>query len=316
MTLAVGDKGYDSSGTILSVADLLARAAKFDGRYFDDSPGDWKSWTAGELAGYEGAGILPFAYWETGATRMLAGVAAGVADAQTALADAHGVAFPSTSPIVFADDENDDSTNATKVGYADGLASVLDGVWPWGVYGSGGLIEAVAAKHPATKNVHVSSWGATSHAGVRQEANFHTLPGSDDLTLLDPGFFGAVAPPASARPPDEEGLMISTYEFGDNVRTVMVDKAGNVAHRWYAGVDEPGADGNGWVLELVLGPNSESPVKSPAVPGSAKAVAGGFGGGGVEGTGRVDIFAQAADSGGQLHAYWTAGSGWTADAEA
>lgn len=312
MTLTVGDKGYDSSGTILSVADLLARGAKFDARYFDDSSGDWKSWSAGEIDEYEAAGLLVFAYWETGATRMLGGYAAGVADAQQALADAHGLPFPATAPIVFADDENNDGANATKVAYSDGLASVLDGVWPWGVYGSGGLIEAVAAKHPNTKNVHVSSWGETSHAGVRQEANFHTLPGSDDLTLLDPNFFGAVAPPAPAhRPPDEEGLMVSTYEFTEggvmNVRSVMVDKAGNVVHRWWTGT--------AWDKEFLLGPNSPGPVKSPAVAGSAKAVAGGFGGGGLEGTGRVDIFAQAADSGGQLHAYWTAGTGWLADAQ-
>lgn len=181
MTLNVGDHGYDSSGTILSPAEILDAGGKFVFRYLSGSPGGWKDWSAPEIAAYEAAGLIVGAYWETGATRTLDGFQAGVDDANAAVAEegrlGHVFDF-----IAFADDENNDGSDGAKMAYYDGVASVLP--LRFEVYGSGGLIDAVAGRHGRTHGGHVSSWGSTGNAGFRQEANYHTLPGTDDLTLL------------------------------------------------------------------------------------------------------------------------------------
>lgn len=136
--------------------------------------------------------------------------------------------------------------------------------------------------------------GSVAH----QDASFPTY---DHSTIADhwPGIDMPAPPPAPVQP-DEEGLMVSTYVLDGTVRTVMVDKSGNVVHRWW--------NGSAWVREVLLGPASKTAVLSPAVAGSAKAVVGGFGN-----PSRVDVFAEAADSGAQLHAYWV-GNAWSVDA--
>lgn len=226
MTLTVGDRGYDSSGTILSVADLLARGAKFDFRYLSGSPGGWKDWSPGEIMAYSLAGLEVGAYWESGATRMLEGFGAGVADAQTAVAE-EGNLGHTFARIVFADDENSDGANGQKMLYVDGLASVIPNRFE--VYGSGGLLVAVAQRHGRTHGTHVSSWGNDGgNAGIRQEANFHSLPGSDDLTLLKTDTFGSVPVPV----PEEEMKSQLVRATDDPTGAVFVFASGLFVMTW------------------------------------------------------------------------------------
>jgi len=206
-----GDKGLDWSFSRPGGAAVAGAGYKFAFCYV--SPGaNKKNIDAGELADLHAHGLEVGLYFESSATRMLAGQAAGAQDAATAFAarDALGL----TCPIWFADDENNPAQDSAKMPYCAGVASHGQ---PWEVYGSGHLIDLVASTFGRTHGGHVSSWGKTSNAGFQQEANYHgPIPGTDDLTLIKADTLGA----GDDMTPEESKNLAFTLSIVDSIVNV------------------------------------------------------------------------------------------------
>lgn len=129
--------GLDYAGGRPGGAAIMANGYQFVVRYLSDGglslPG--KLLTAAEYADLQRAGVAVCCNWESTATRMLDGFAAGVSDAQKASAVCMSLGHPPTRPIYFSADF--DATPAQQVNidaYLDGAASVVS-LARTGVYG-------------------------------------------------------------------------------------------------------------------------------------------------------------------------------------
>lgn len=129
--------GLDYAGGRPGGAAISAHGYQFVVRYLSDGgPGlPGKLLTAAEYVDLQHAGVAVCCNWETTATRMLGGNAAGVSDAQKASAVCLGLGHPPDRPIYFsADFDAAPGQQGTLDDYLRGVASVI-GLARVGVYG-------------------------------------------------------------------------------------------------------------------------------------------------------------------------------------
>jgi hypothetical protein len=129
--------GLDYAGGIPGGAAIMASGYQFVVRYLSSGgaglPG--KLLTAAEYSDLQRAGVAVVCNWETTATRMLGGRAAGVADAQSAAGVCQSLGHPTDRPIYFsADFDATPGQQALIDEYLRGAAEVI-GLARVGVYG-------------------------------------------------------------------------------------------------------------------------------------------------------------------------------------
>ncbi len=124
------DYAQPTDPTSIQPAIINAQPMAFVCRYL--SGGRAKDITAAEYASLQSSHIAVVLVWETTATRASQGLAAGVQDAQAAIAEASTFGWPADRPIYFAVDY-DASWDGIK-DYFQGTAQVL-GMHRVGIYG-------------------------------------------------------------------------------------------------------------------------------------------------------------------------------------
>ena len=164
--------GVDYAGGRPNPAALVAHGYTFACRYL--SPGGpalpGKLLTVEEYTALTGAGVAVVANWETDATRMLGGFAAGVSDAAAATATLIQVGHPLDRPVYFSADF--DATPGDQVAidaYLGGVASVL-GLARTGVYGGYWVV-----KRCLDNGTAVWAWQATAWSGGQVDSRAHML---------------------------------------------------------------------------------------------------------------------------------------------
>lgn len=117
-------KGVDYAWARPSPSGLRGDGYTFAVRYLSHDTS--KDISAGEAASLWSAGVDIVSNWESTATSVLGGYAQGVADAQTAEAEASAAGMPANRPIYFSIDfDAQASQQATINAYYDGVASVI-----------------------------------------------------------------------------------------------------------------------------------------------------------------------------------------------
>jgi hypothetical protein len=130
--------GLDYAGGRPGGNAIMACGYQFVVRYLSDGgPGlPGKLLTAAEYTDLQRAGVAVCCNWETSATRMLGGYAAGASDAQSAAAVCGSLGHPMDRPIYFSADWDASPAQQTAIdAYLDGAASKLGGPARVGVYG-------------------------------------------------------------------------------------------------------------------------------------------------------------------------------------
>lgn len=123
-----------------SPAELRAAGVHFVARYLS-TPGNPKNLTRAEATALRKAGIDVVLVFETVADRALAGRAAGVADARSAVAQAHACGAPTSARIYFAVDFDARGAQLDQVlAYIRGAASELSPART-GVYGGAAAVK-------------------------------------------------------------------------------------------------------------------------------------------------------------------------------
>jgi hypothetical protein len=130
-----------SNATQGSIPQLKAAGVGAVGRYFGSAA--WKCANRAECDALRGAGIDVFAIYETTATMMLGGHAAGVAGAKAALAGVAAAGGPANAVIFFCCDTDTGDTVAVNA-YLAGAATVMD-PRRVGIYGSGAVCASALA---------------------------------------------------------------------------------------------------------------------------------------------------------------------------
>jgi Domain of unknown function (DUF1906)/Putative peptidoglycan binding domain len=130
--------GLDYAGGRPGGSAIMASGYQFVVRYLSDGgpslPG--KLLTAAEYVDLQRAGVAVCCNWETSATRMLGGYAAGASDAQSAAAVCGSLGHPMDRPIYFSADWDASPAQQTAIdAYLDGAARSLGGPARVGVYG-------------------------------------------------------------------------------------------------------------------------------------------------------------------------------------
>lgn len=147
--------GVDYPWTHPDPAALQAAGVQFAMRYLSTDPS--KNLSRGEADALAAHGIWSGAVWETTAGRALAGQAAGVADAQAALAQATACGMPDGRPIYFAVDTDTDWASAQP--YFAGVASVI-GAARTGAYGGLRIIQGAAGSGLVSWLWQASAWSS------------------------------------------------------------------------------------------------------------------------------------------------------------
>ncbi|WP_131739389.1 glycoside hydrolase domain-containing protein [Actinomadura roseirufa] len=161
-------------------ATALKRAgARFVCRYLSpDTTG--KNLTRAEAEELSGAGLWLVVVWESGASRALAGRAAGAADAADAAERARSLGMPGDRPVYFAVDFDaapgqQDEINA----YLDGAASVL-GRGRVGLYAGYGPVKRAFDAGKITYGWQTYAWSGgrwDARAQLQQYSNDHDING-------------------------------------------------------------------------------------------------------------------------------------------
>lgn len=160
-------------------------AAGYSGalRYLSLDPA--KNLTPAERDALLTAGLAIGLVWETTTGRAGAGVAAGVADARAAEAQARALGYPQGAPIFYAVDSGALTAAAVTL-YFQGVMSVA--TFPVGVYGSASIVEGV----PAPWKWQTSAW---SNGVISPQAHLYQrvaptvtnpIPGTDENVVLHP----------------------------------------------------------------------------------------------------------------------------------
>jgi hypothetical protein len=160
-------------------AALKKAGAKFACRYLShDTSG--KNLTRAEANVLSDAGISLVVVWESTASRALAGHAAGVADAKSAVAQAQVCGMPAGRPIYFAVDFDATAGQQSAINsYLDGAASVL-GRARVGLYAGYYVVKRAFDAHKITWGWQTYAWSGghwDSRAHIQQYSNDHTLNG-------------------------------------------------------------------------------------------------------------------------------------------
>jgi hypothetical protein len=153
--------GLDYAGGIPGGAAIMASGYQFVVRYLSSGgaglPG--KLLTAGEYSDLQRAGVAVCCNWETTATRMLGGRAAGHEDALKATAVTRSLGIPDTKPIYFSADW--DATPAQQAlidDYLDGTAEAIGTRARTGVYGGFWVVKRCLDNGKASWGWQTGAW--------------------------------------------------------------------------------------------------------------------------------------------------------------
>lgn len=191
--------GIDIAWARPTDAQIVSTGAHFVARYL--SPDKTKNITSSEVQSYPRDGLSVVVVWEWTANRMLAGFAAGVADAQSAEAQRRAAGLPDDMPIYFACDFDAVGSQYSTINqYMRGVNSVI-GLARTGFYGGYYTVENVAAA-PATASFfwQASAWSNghwSGHANIRQDGGT-LLGGSADVDHAETTDFGQYPRPTAA----------------------------------------------------------------------------------------------------------------------
>lgn len=211
--------GVDYAWSHPSPASLKAAKVTFACRYL--ATDKTKSLTAAEAKALAAVGIWSVVVWESTATRMTAGKAAGAADAKTAQAQATAAGMPADRPIYFAADW--DATEAQQAqinAYLDGAASVL-GADRVGIYGGYYPVKRALDAGKATWAWQTIAWSGgqwDSRAHIRQGAQ-KTIGGvSCDLNTSMQADYGQWMP---GKTPPEDDVALTTDDINKVAAAVV-----------------------------------------------------------------------------------------------
>ena len=182
-------RGVDYSAGRPGGAALAKAGVKFACRYLSHTAS--KNLTPAEAADLAAHGVSSVVVWETTANRAGAGRAAGITDAQEALAQAKACGMPSGRPIYFAVDW--DANPAIVAPYFQGVASVL-GLRATGGYGGFKVIRYLLDNRLISWAWQTAAWSAghwDARAVLRQPATTTHIGGVscdwDTATAADYG---------------------------------------------------------------------------------------------------------------------------------
>jgi peptidoglycan hydrolase-like protein with peptidoglycan-binding domain len=222
--------GLDYAGGRPGGAAISAHGYQFVVRYLSDGgPGlPGKLLTAAEYRDLQIAGIAVVCNWETSATRMLGGRAAGHADAQTASGVCQSLGHPSDRPIYFsADWDVAPGQQGAVDDYLRGVAEVI-GLARAGVYGGYWVVKRCLDNGTARWGWQTGAWsggnvdprihlyqriGYVSVGGVQCDVN--------EARQLDFGqclSSGPVTPPPPAGPGPESIPLMNYGETSDEIK--------------------------------------------------------------------------------------------------
>lgn len=171
--------GIDYAWARPTIVDMRAAGVEFVCRYLShDTTG--KNISPAEALTLRAAGMALILVWETTASRALAGVGAGQADATAALSQARVVGLPDDRPIFFAVDFDAQPADQAKIhDYFSGVASVI-GHNRTGMYGGYGPISRAFDAGKIKYGWQTYAWSEgrwDGRAGIQQYANYKLIGG-------------------------------------------------------------------------------------------------------------------------------------------
>lgn len=181
------------------------------------SGGGTKDLTAAHVQAYRAAGLNVGLVWETSATRVQGGAAAGAADGAAAEAEANTVGYPTNCVIFFAVDFAATTADFPAIqAYAQAFNNATRR--PIGIYGSFNVVEHFVGTAGIQYGWQTAAWSAgnfSAKAHLYQRAahtNWPLIPGIDpanydeDVQCLPLPLFGEVAPTPTPPPPPPPNL--------------------------------------------------------------------------------------------------------------
>jgi Rv2525c-like, glycoside hydrolase-like domain/Putative peptidoglycan binding domain/Fibronectin type III domain len=223
--------GIDYSSGFPGAQALWNAGVTFIARYLSPAPNS-KNLTANEVRSCLAAGIDIITVWETTATRMLSGFAAGVSDARTADVMVNGFGMAGI-PIYFACDFDATSAQQTAINaYLDGVASVI-GRARTGIYGGYWPVKRAKDAGKATWLWQTYAWSGGNkdpRINLYQYSNGRSLAGiSVDFDTSMTGDFGQW--PRAGVNVKPEDLILQIGDTGDPVKYLQGRlNVWNVAH--------------------------------------------------------------------------------------
>ena len=226
--------GLDYAGGRPGGAAIMANGYQFVVRYLSDGglslPG--KLLTAAEYADLQRAGVAVCCNWESTATRMLDGFAAGVSDAQKASAVCMSLGHPPTRPIYFSVDF--DATPAQQVNidaYLDGAASVVS-LARTGVYGGFWVVKRCLDNGKAKWGWQTGAWSGGNidpRIHLYQRIGYVSVNGVEcdvnEARQLDFGqtLSGNITPPVNPSPSGPESIGFMEYgQTSDEIKRLQI----------------------------------------------------------------------------------------------
>lgn len=148
-----------------------------------------------EVDAARAAGLAVGLIWQDGKSDSLRGRDGGLADGAEAARQAGALGYPASCVLFVAVDFRPTAAQLPAIeAYFAAFRETCP--WPLGVYGDGPLIDRLLFLGLAVAGWHVSTWGATAHASLRQHGPY-VYPGGlqcdpndvlvDDLAVWNPG---------------------------------------------------------------------------------------------------------------------------------
>lgn len=274
-------KGIDRSWDRTAASAIAAAGYSFVMRYLSAADGG-KNIHADEAAELHGAGLDIGLVYESYARRPLEGHAAGVADGQTAVAQAEAIGFPHGCAIYAACDF--DATEAQQApidDYLRGFTEGMGGKYETGVYGGFYVVSRSKANGSSTKFWQTLAWsGGQVMDGVHIYQNGATdFGGGADVDEARQDNIGSWkadgSHPAPAPNPTPSPVSQNTYTVvaGDTLSGIAA-RFGTTYQALAAlnGIADPNKISVGQVLKLQAG---SSPAPTPQPNGTTYVVAAG-----------------------------------------
>lgn len=175
--------GVDSATpvTLEAARALHAEGVRFWGRYL--VPKTWKALTKTEANLIRGTGIALLLIWETAATRARLGEFAGASDGITARELAAEMGVPNGTAIYFAVDYNAPAADYPTVEAYLRAAAKACAPYKVGVYGSYGVIEAMAQRGAADHFWQCVAWSG-GRVSARADAYQYQWSGGAEAKAL------------------------------------------------------------------------------------------------------------------------------------
>lgn len=249
-------KGIDCAAKISAAAALEIKAEGYDFvcRYLVPNSGSlaWKALTAQEAQGISDAGLQLLCVYESTASRCRGGAAAGTADGRAAVQLAQAYGIPETAIIYFAVDYDAQAGDYALIEAYLRAARAQTDNYEVGVYGSFGVVEAMAQRRACQGFWQCYAWSyrkVSNCRNVYQYKNGQTVAGISvdlDEAVSDVGLwsYNAAANVAQTNKSEDDYMMRfsklenipNDYGFRDIIDKLMTaeiisgdgsDKAGN-----------------------------------------------------------------------------------------